>query len=123
MKAELLCRFTKEISKDLEQEIQEELATKRMLHGDDFDEEEEREKILESKDIDAFDYVPMVMDLKDVMFFNKVDDTHTCVRTPIGAAFTLKIDYPRFKDVYEQQLGIKIQDYTTTNNNTITIHL
>ena len=97
MKIELLCRYT---DVKINKEVEEDIKTKRLIHGEDFDEEAEIEKLITTE------YGAMVMDTKDVKVFNAVDKDHTCIRMYSGDIYTVMLNYDIFFDLYQSFHGM-----------------
>lgn len=92
MKVEFQCRFKKLVLSD-EQKAEKE--AQRIINGDDYS--------YDTFDLDdeAYTYVGLVLDLKDIRGFNAVDKYHTCVRTYQLDSFIIKVPYGAFVDFYQ----------------------
>lgn len=106
----MLGRFMKEETSKVIRDIEEELETQELIKGDDFNYEQERNKLMRKHR--AFDYAPIVFNLKDVALFNYVDAQHTSVKMSIGLSYTFRITCAQFENLYEQFIGQPIRDYT-----------
>lgn len=112
MMIELLCRYSIPFSKKKEQAIEDELKIIRLIKNDNFDEETERERIMEElgiNDVDSFEYGEFCFNLKDVIAFNRIDAKHTVARFFNNAICVFKIDYESFKGVYQEETGMIIK--------------
>jgi hypothetical protein len=92
MKVEFQCRFKKLV---LSEEKKAELEAQRIINGE--------ESIPDTFDLDdeAYTYVGLVLDLKDIRAFNAVDKYHTCIRTYQLDSFIIKVPYGAFVDFYQ----------------------
>lgn len=109
---EILCRFSKDVDDETTKEINNELYILSVSQGDKFNEENERAKLV--KEHGAYDYAPMVFNLRDVSKFNHIDNLHTYVKfygEPVG--YACKINFLQFKILYQSLLGgMMINDFT-----------
>lgn len=99
MNVEFLCRFLKQPSRDVLDEIDEYLHNQKLIRND-FDVDHERNKLLFKRD-DKYEYSPLSFDLKDVKMSNSADDEHTYLRFYGGEQFVIKCDYETFKNMYQ----------------------
>lgn len=108
----LLCRYSKDVDDEATEEINNELYIISVNKGDKFNENEERAKLVKEKK--AYDYGPMVFNLRDVSKFNHIDNNHTHIRfygEPMG--YTFKINHMQFEVLYQSLLGgMMINDFT-----------
>lgn len=105
-----LCRYQKDAVDKQSKEIEEELKVQELIQGDKFDKDSERDKLI--KNSNAFDYGPMILNLKDVCHANHVDEIHTCLRFYNGQAYTYKIPFTEYEIVYQTLQGIVVNDFT-----------
>ena len=110
MYVKLLGRFSKDEDSTANSEIEDELRIQQLLHGDSFDTNRERQKLISK--LKAYDYVPIVLNLKDIMLYNMVDDKHTSVKLYGGISFTFLITMDQFMGLHQDFLGIMIYDCT-----------
>lgn len=106
----MIGRFLKEKSDSISREIEDELDTQELINGDNFNRDEERNKLIIKHK--AFDYTPIVFNLKDVMLYNRVDTNHTSVKFYNAPGYTFKITELQFSYIYQMFLGCNIMDFT-----------
>lgn len=70
-------------------EDKEELKLKRLIEGDDDDQEEDLNYV----------YHPLVLDTKDIKSFNELDERHSTIRMYGGDMFTILVSFEGFKEV------------------------
>lgn len=118
---ELLCRYNKPLDESLSKQIENLLSTERIIQGDDFDEEMSRKRILRDmkKSEVSYEYGEFVLNLKDIVAFNRLDNIHTAVRF-INSVCVFKIDYQTFKEMYQEEMGIIIKYLNVEIDNEIT---
>lgn len=111
MMIELICRYSKPLSEDINKQLSEHLSEQRIILGDDdFDADQEKSKFL--KDLDEmFEYGPFTFSMKDVCAFNSLDEEHTAVRFYNNAVCAFKINYDQFKEIYQDVTQILIKEY------------
>lgn len=111
---ELLCRYNKESGDEIAKSIELELDTQAIIQGDKFNREVEKEKLIKSSN--AFDYGPMMFNLKDVSGANHVDKRHTHITFYTMPGRTFKINYEQFKALYQTLLLVIINDFTNIDD-------
>lgn len=106
----LLGRFTKDSTDHIASEIEQELDTQELIQGDAFNRAQERQRLIQR--YKAYDYVPIVFNLKDVALYNAVDAQHTSIKLYYNLSYTFRITLDQFTAVYQTFLGTTIKDYT-----------
>ena len=112
MYIKLLGRFSKD-NDDANTEIEDELKMQQLIQGDSYNVDRERQKLISK--LKAYDYVPIILNLKDVMLYNTVDDKHISVKLYGGISFTFLIRIEEFIALHQELLGIAIYDCTATS--------
>lgn len=106
---ELNCRFIKEVDSKQINKIKEELDIQKLIKGDNFDYDKEKERLL--KQDEKYGYNPICFELKDVFLFTPVDSEHTCIKFYNNTTFTMKVKYDDFKNIYQSLQGTIINDF------------
>lgn len=88
----------------LSEEDREEYKIQRLLPK--FDEDEWAEDHKEKKE---YDYVPVVIDLREAIPFSQHDDDHTHIFLKGGLAFIAKIKYEEFLGIRMAMLGTQVK--------------
>lgn len=115
MNVDFLCRFTKPPSREVTEEIEEYLKDQKIIYGEDFNINFERDKLI-SERIDKYEYSPLSFDLKDIKLYNAADEIHTSVRFYGGESFVIKCDYDKFKNIYQFFTGKLVHSFTNPDN-------
>lgn len=119
MLLELDCRYNKELKGKKKEALEKHLDHLRIVKPD-MNELTEIEKWRRAND-ELWEYGKFVLDLADVGTFNSVDSEHTCIRQKYGErAFTFKIPYYEFKDLFVNVTGLLIREIKNENYGTET---
>lgn len=75
-------------------------------HGEGYEESLDLNKLLTGEGLKKIPitYRPYAIEMKDILTFGKEDDQHVDLRTSSGA-FSIKIDYDVFKQIYTTATG------------------
>ena len=108
MYIEIDCRFSKKISQDDLEFIEEELNNRKITDGD-FDYATEKEKMLD--EFGDYEYDKMIIATSMVETFNRVDDSFFTVRMTTGAIYIGRGDYNKFKELFQKAAGYVVHEF------------